>query len=170
MDFFANCRQWMNSRIFRYSLIADSFFLFLFRSLPLGLTGQRAPLSARRCLPVGPDAAPHRAAAQWVRCSTLPHGSRAGFAACALAQWPLPRPPSVWYSAHLRSPLKGPAAVARPPSCVVAISICRFGHQVVNCRRFLLPVHIHSFLARDPPLYSLSKPDDALGAARPRPI
>ena len=30
--------------------------------------------------------------------------------------------------------------------------------------RFLLPVHIHSFLARDPPpLYSLSKPGDALG-------
>ena len=30
-------------------------------------------------------------------------------------------------------PLKGPAAVARPPSCVVAISICLFRHQVVNC-------------------------------------
>ena len=79
----------------------------LFRPLPLGLTGQRAPLSAPRCLPASPDAAPHRAATQWVRCSTLPHGSRAGFAACALAQWPLPRPPSVRYSAHLRSPFKG---------------------------------------------------------------
>ena len=81
--------------------------LSLFRSLPLGLTGQRAPLSAPRCLPASPDAAPHRAETQWVRCSTLPHGSRAGFAACALAQWPLPRPPSVWYSAHLFSPFNG---------------------------------------------------------------
>ena len=86
---------------------APTTHLFLFRSLPLGLAGQRAPLSAPRCLPASPDAAPHRAEAQWVRCSTLPHGSRAGFAACALAQWPLPRPPSVWYSAHLFSPFKG---------------------------------------------------------------
>ena len=77
------------------------------RSLPLGLTGQRAPLSARRCLPVGPGAAPHRVETQWVRCSTPPHGSRAGFAACALAQGPLPRPPSVSCSAHLFSPFKG---------------------------------------------------------------
>ena len=93
----------------RYDALYHSpnlFFSFLFRSLPLGLTGQRAPLSAPRCLPASPDAAPHRAETQWVRCSTLPHGSRAGFAACALAQWPLPRPPSVWYSAHLFSPFK----------------------------------------------------------------
>ena len=63
-----------------FSQAASDFLLFfLFRSLPLGLTGQRAPLSAPRCLPASPDAAPHRAETQWVRCSTLPHGSRAGF-------------------------------------------------------------------------------------------